>query len=143
VVRLGHPDPATTPELPGPDDGTRADGGQPAAGAAGVWVGERGEVAADLADGELTPATLAVAGLAAAELRTDPAVAGVDARHRLHAAIREIDALCPADGRAGCRRPRFGLSPKIVSRGRAPRLSLASYRRRPGRRDRDRPVATG
>jgi hypothetical protein len=34
-----------------------------------------------------------VAGLAAAELRTVPAVLELDPRHRPHAALREIEAL--------------------------------------------------
>jgi hypothetical protein len=34
-------------------------------------------------------------GLAAAEWRTDPVVAGLDPRHRLHTAIREVKRLGP------------------------------------------------
>ncbi|NMH97379.1 hypothetical protein [Pseudonocardia acidicola] len=56
----------------------------------GEWLDE---LAADYAGDAITPATLAVAGLAAAELRAAPAVLALDQRHRLHAALREIEAL--------------------------------------------------
>jgi hypothetical protein len=61
----------------------------PSAGA-GEWLDE---LTADYDADDLTPATLAVAGLAAAELRTAPAVLGLDPRHRLHTALREVEAM--------------------------------------------------
>ncbi|MCU1654764.1 MAG: hypothetical protein JWQ60_5913, partial [Pseudonocardia sp.] len=61
----------------------------PSAGA-GEWLDE---LAADYEADDLTPATVAVAGLAAAELRTAPAVLGLDPRHRLHTALREVEAM--------------------------------------------------
>jgi hypothetical protein len=51
------------------------------------------ELTADYDADDLTPATLAVAGLAAAELRTAPAVLALDAKHRLHTALREVETL--------------------------------------------------
>jgi hypothetical protein len=48
---------------------------------------------ADVADKQLSPATLAVAGLAAAELRSSPEVIGLDRRNRLHAAIASVEKL--------------------------------------------------
>jgi hypothetical protein len=56
----------------------------------GEWLDE---LAADYHSDQITPATPAVAGLAAAELRTVPAVLELDPRHRPHAAPREIEAL--------------------------------------------------
>jgi hypothetical protein len=57
---------------------------------AGEWLDE---LTADYDADDLTPATLAVAGLAAAEPRTAPAVLALDAKHRLHTALREVETL--------------------------------------------------
>ncbi|GEL26461.1 hypothetical protein PSU4_54150 [Pseudonocardia sulfidoxydans NBRC 16205] len=51
------------------------------------------EVDADYADDTLTPATFAAAGLAAAELRTSNPVLELDPHHRVHGALRALDAL--------------------------------------------------
>lgn len=67
-----------------------AAGDDPPSAGAGEWLDE---LAADYTGDAITPATLAVAGLAAAELRTTPAVLALDPRHRLHTALREVDAL--------------------------------------------------
>jgi hypothetical protein len=72
----------------GPDDDP-GDVDLPSAGA-GEWLDE---LAADYDADDLTSATLAVAGLAAAELRTAPAVLELDAKHRLHTALREVEIL--------------------------------------------------
>ncbi|MEK6443909.1 hypothetical protein [Pseudonocardia sp. T1-2H] len=72
----------------GPDDDPD-DADLPSAGA-GEWLDE---LTADYDADDLTPATLAVAGLAAAELRTAPAVLELDAKHRLHTALREVEIL--------------------------------------------------
>lgn len=57
---------------------------------AGEWLDE---LAADYEQDALTPATLAIAGLAAAELRALQTVRELSPRHRLHGALREIDLL--------------------------------------------------
>lgn len=51
------------------------------------------ELAGDYEDAALTPATLAVAGLLAAELRAHPRVLGLAPRHRVHAALASVEAL--------------------------------------------------
>lgn len=50
-------------------------------------------IGADYTDDTLTPATLAAAGLAAAELRTDRSVLNLDRHHRIHGALHALDAL--------------------------------------------------
>ncbi|MHA6797575.1 hypothetical protein ACVGVM_29315 (plasmid) [Pseudonocardia bannensis] len=82
-------------DLPAAPDGHRpradTNGHLPGAGpGAGDWLDE---LAADYDSDALSPATLAVAGLVAAELRTTPAVLALDPRHRLHTALREVEAL--------------------------------------------------
>jgi hypothetical protein len=57
---------------------------------AGEWLDE---LAADYDQDALTPATLAIAGLAAAELRTLQTVRELNPRDRLHGTLREIDLL--------------------------------------------------
>jgi hypothetical protein len=56
----------------------------------GEWVDE---LAQDYIEDALTAATLAVAGLLGAELRTHPRVTALDSRHRLHAVLRSLDRL--------------------------------------------------
>jgi hypothetical protein len=80
---------------PPTDDGVDPEIG-PDTDASGDPMGERGwldELAADYAADHMTPATLAVAGLAVAELRATPGVLSLDPRHRLHAVLRDVNAL--------------------------------------------------
>jgi hypothetical protein len=51
------------------------------------------EVAADYTDDTLTPATLAAAGLAVAELRVSDAMRALDPHHRVHATLRAVELL--------------------------------------------------
>ena len=81
---------AVAPEEQGSPDIEPSDVDQPAAARAGEWLDE---LAADYDADDLTPATVAVAGLAAAELRTTRAVLELDAKHRLHTALREVEIL--------------------------------------------------
>nr|WP_211177971.1 hypothetical protein [Pseudonocardia acidicola] len=73
-----------------PEDPPGVDDDPPSPPGEGTWLDE---LAADYTADALTPATLAVAGLAAAELRSAPAVLALDPRHRLHAALRAVEAL--------------------------------------------------
>lgn len=62
--------------------------------AADASVGEWAEeLEGDYTDDALSPATLAVAGLLSAELRTHPRLQVLDPRHRLHAVLRGVDEL--------------------------------------------------
>lgn len=61
------------------------------------WVDE---LAADYEDDALSTATLAVAGLLAAEIRAHPQAITLDRRHRLHATLATVDALRAALARS-------------------------------------------
>ena len=51
------------------------------------------ELAADCEDDVLTPATLALAGLLAAEIRAHPSTTALDPRHRVHTVLAQIERL--------------------------------------------------
>ena len=74
----------TDAETPSTDPQIEADRAEP------DWLDE---LAADYNSDQLTPATLALAGLAAAEMRTRPTILNLDPKHRLHAVLRYLDTL--------------------------------------------------
>jgi len=94
VVRLGHPTRPPCPSSPDPTTGPARRWGQPAAGPQGCGWGSGG-------GGGLRPGRRRAhpgdpwrwPGWPPPSSAPTPVVAGLDARHRLHAAIREIDAL--------------------------------------------------
>lgn len=77
-------------EAPAGGDGLGGEDEQAADESAREWLDE---LAHDYADAAITPATLAVAGLLAAELRAHPRVLGLAPRHRVHAALASVEAL--------------------------------------------------